>query len=75
MTNFDKVCTDIIKEFPEYKDFAFEKKAEVVVKPKNTVKLPESVNFRKIASEIRKAVAPVEVSYADLNNFIGDLRS
>lgn len=80
MSKVDSACEAIIREFSGNDDYRFEKEAEVkvkekqvVVKPEITVKLSSVVNFRKIASEIRKTAAPVEVSYGDVNKFIKEI--
>lgn len=72
MSKIDSVCEGIIQEFTENTDYVFEKKAEVA-KPVKSVKLPITVNFKKIASEIRAVAKPVEVTYEDLNSFIKEI--
>lgn len=75
MSRVDSACEDIIRNFTNNSDYQFEKQAEAapqqqVDNPEVSVKLPESVNLRKIASAIREAAAPVVVSYEDVNEFI-----
>lgn len=72
MSKVDIACEAIIKEFTGNMDYTFEKKAEVA-NTRFAVKLPTIVSFKKIASEIRKTAAPVEVSYNDVNAFIKEL--
>lgn len=74
MTKIEEVCTSLAQEFSGDKTYVFEKKASVAPK-KVTIKLPEHIGLKKIASEIRQALKPVEVSYNDINNFIKDIQS
>jgi hypothetical protein len=73
MNKVDQICETIIRELEGNETYSFEKQASeetLVVKPHNPVKMSTVVNFRKIASEIREAAKPVEITNEDVNEFI-----
>ena len=72
----NSVCTSLVREVTSDVNFEFEKKASVktsVAITENFGKLNNGVNLKKIASKIKEALKPVEVSYSDLNSFIKDI--
>jgi len=74
--SIDSICTEIVREVTSDNSFEFEKKAEdksTVELSEKFVKLPNNLNLKKIASEIREALKPVEVTYEDLNSFIAEV--
>jgi len=71
MNTIEKKCEELLNSFDKHNHFTFEKKANTT--NQKVVTIPSNVNLQKVASEIRTALQPVELTYDDVNNFISEI--
>jgi len=73
MNKIDEVCADIIRSISGNEGYYFEKSAASKETILSNRYKELGVDFKKVASEIRKAVAPIKITHADINEFIKEM--